>query len=540
MSQYGPLTPIRSPRHSSLNIYDSPFSDYFTDENRSVDEYSTPSSESQKLLLRLNTLGAEILRQDLSAPMTTSLGAKLDDFETVLRTPEAHSKRSSLLSDTGLGITDVVDEEEEEEEEEAHTTPSAPPSDDRPATPAHQQQLDGAVDVLPDAIKTKLRTQDRLLREAQEVLQRVSKANDSLRKRYDEIRRMHDSTLAELEEAAQEALTLKSENESLKADLGFDHSELLFMKLQLKALEVEADALSERLGDGSELMKERVLLNDDIDRWKADWDDVDARLRSRREKHGVVSTTPVKFADARDYPKAEEQGNWRLDMCKKRHGRVQSITIRRLNSMTSQDAEDSAEEDEDEEVEYDKKDEAVFEDIVHASDLEPKSTYCDQAAQTDEPAAKPVSCEQAIQTDEQPAKPIYCEQYMQTDEPAAKPLYCEQSIQTEDLVLPPTCEQAIQTEEPAPTPTSEQAIQTDELPAKSASCDQATQTDATCAPNLGWSATSSEPDSESEGSPKLPVKKRDQWRRARTPSLPKTAWQELCDSLSSFAGMDRE
>ena len=68
-----PLTPVRSPQGAM--IQDSPYSDYFTDEARSVDGsvrdsnmhgktgYSMPSPDTQRLLLRLNNLGAQILRQ---------------------------------------------------------------------------------------------------------------------------------------------------------------------------------------------------------------------------------------------------------------------------------------------------------------------------------------------------------------------------------------------------------------------------------------------------------------------------------------------
>ena len=68
----------------------------------------------------------------------------------------------------------------------------------------------------------------------------------------------------------------------LKSDLGFDHSELLFLKLQFKALEVEVEALD----DGANSLEQHVpALREDIQRvkqgrvreefarWEMEWTD---------------------------------------------------------------------------------------------------------------------------------------------------------------------------------------------------------------------------------------------------------------------------
>lgn len=480
---------------------ESPYSDYFTDENRSVDEigqYVSPSCESQKLLLRLNTLGADILRQDPSDSTTTSLGAKLDDLEAALNTP-SQSRRSSHATDSGLGIQDIHQEHNDTK------TPQTQAQDhnDRPATP-HSHSISASTELrLPDAVKARLRNQDRLLREAQDVLNRVSKANDSLRKRYDEIRQIHDSTVAELEECGQELLEVKSENEALKADLGFDHSELLFMKLQLKALEIEADALQPH-SNGQEVEKKRVLLDDDIDRWKADWDDVDARLRARRERHKVVSTTPEKLANIRETPQTEAQGNWRLDMCKKRQGRVQSITIKRFN------AEDKPDDDQDD---------LVMEDLPIAPVMF-KPIYCQRATQTEMPVLSQITCEHSVHTE--------------PDLPAPKPSYTEQSIQTEEAARP---KQVSALEQPVTKPVYRE---------------QLTQTTEPFMTRSEWEemireAKRNDQDSEeafNEADEQLEAEEEEEEEeeieQEQEPAPPKTAWQELYDGLVSFAGMDKD
>lgn len=460
MAHDGPLTPLHSPHHSAMGNHESPFSDYFTDENRSVDDKSqyTPSTESQRLLLRLNALGAEILRHDPSSSIATDLSAKLDDLEAALQTP---SRSSSRLAES-CSIAD----DDEEASPSPQLTPSKPPKDvpsERPVTPS-TQPASAPADRVPSAVKARLKNQDRLIKEAQDVLQRVSKANEALRKRYREIRDINESHVLELEEVHQELLRLRSENDSLKSDLGFDHSELLFLKLQLKALEVEADTYTEGLPQGSNATNKRIILNDDIERWKADWDDVDARLRLRRDKHDVVTSTPDKLANVRDTPRADHPGNWRLDLCKKSHGRVQSITIRRTNR--DEDCPDQQAEEEEEE-----EGETLVEDLA-AIMARPAYSVC--ATQTDEPVMTRSEWE------------------------AIKHLYMNQDEQYED--------DGDATDQDEHEDEDENEEQHDRLPAHQRA--------------KASSATKHTPHI--------------------TDKQSKTAWQELCDSLVAFAGMDRD
>lgn len=224
--------------------------------------------------------------------------------------------------------------EEDLEEEEAQTPHEEPTNNQDPFG------LDGTTDILHtrlnDVQELTHAAQSRFLQESGELLERVTKANRDLRARFDEMQKLNDEHMLQLEDTTREVLKLRSETEALKADLGFDHSELLFLKLQLKALEVQADALlmDDSGRDGEEERRKRVLLSDDMEQWKADWDDVDARLRGRREKHNVTSSTPKKMAASREDGKsADEKGDWKLDFCKKRMGRVHSITIKRTDSL---------------------------------------------------------------------------------------------------------------------------------------------------------------------------------------------------------------
>lgn len=563
MARNPPRTPIR---HSALLLQDSPFSDYFTDEAGSFDNrspYSAPSPSAQKLLVRLHTLGAEILRQDPSEHTTDDLSTKLDLLEATLNAPVAQTRQSAHLADSGLFLEDD-DQDSDNNTEDTEGTPSAN---------SFQSDSDDVHQVNDTPIFLKRvsttsrsrspRNQDRLLKKAQHVLERVQKANVSLRQRYDDMRQLNQSHKDELQESAQEALRLKSENESLKADLGFDHSELLFMKLQLKALEVQLDVASG--AEDHPDMEKRILFNNDIDRWKADWDDVDARLRSRRQVHEVTSTTPTKLAGARNEgkPKSEDQGLWRLEMCKKTQGRVQSITIKRLDSHDAEDEDDGDQTLVEGDLSISRKasdgEQATLTEVLPSQEADKQKSvaekseaqYCEQATQTEttiieldgeEDTAvgteflgmlhrsvdKPQYCEQAVQTDvleiEQPAE----EDAEETCEPPK-----DLSTQTEK---PEFCEQATRNnEEDADKGASGVESVSHNLPVVAEKLqyrEQATQTDRT---NLlitydvdddSYNDEVVESEDESEDEFVVPPKR--------------TAWQELCNSLSAFAGMDEE
>lgn len=579
MARNAPRTPIRN---SALLLQDSPFSDYFTDDAGSFDNrspYSAPSPSAQRLLVRLHTLGAEILRQDPSEHTTHDISTKLDILEATLHAPVAQTRQPAHLADSGLFLED--DHDGDYDTEGTPSTHSLQNSQE-----SHVHEVNDTPILMRRATNTsattKLPAPDHLLKNAQEVLERVENANRSLRQRYHDMCQLNQSHMDELEESAQEVLRLKSENESLKADLGFDHSELLFMKLQLKALEVQIDTFPE--AEHASDIRKKVLLNDDIDRWKADWDDVDARLRSRRGVHKVVSTTPTKLAGARDEGKqrSDDQGLWRLDMCKRTHGRVQSITIKRFDSQ-------NAEGDDDDE-------QTLVDGDLNASR---KTSYSEQSTQTDASSPDVTSEEDAAAGDEGQAphepsvpeeKTQYCEQATQTEttvieldgeEDAAvgteflgamhdlpeKPQYCEQAVQTDALQIADVSEAAEQDDQDILSPPknsfaqsdntsySEQATQTEApvvneedlsrqvsadahylsqdlvtVSEKLQYSDQATQTDLT---NLLITYDVEDDNSDNE--------QEDEVENEDEAILPKrTAWQELCESLSAFAGMDKE
>ncbi|KAI9793021.1 MAG: hypothetical protein M1833_000842 [Piccolia ochrophora] len=130
-----------------------------------------------------------------------------------------------------------------------------------------------------------------------EVLTRVTKAVLSLQQRNEEFKvyhyrspliaaltvqqHLHDIWIMKTERAAQRILSLESQAQEMETDLATDESELTYLKVQLKTLEVQA--VNHRPEE------EDAMLTEGIRRWKLDWADVDQRFYSRRKNRSSLS-----------------------------------------------------------------------------------------------------------------------------------------------------------------------------------------------------------------------------------------------------------
>lgn len=328
-SSNGPVTPSRAKAHrrgSSL-LQDSPFSDYFTDDARSLESQFTPTSETQRLLVRLNKLQSQLMRGENTVEVLNIVGRRMSEIEGEVEGLHSQTRypiemeediftqeeREYVLSSrpsskrqhsNPLGIQEVPEEEEEEEEE-----------------------ADGEVD---DDAEWEQERQENLLHEAQAALQSLTEAQEQLRQRHREIVNLNEEYALDMEEKEMEVERLRSENESLKSDLGFDHSELLFLELQLKSLEVECENVS------YDPKLER--LQRQMENWRDDWRDVEARFKKRRARYGVTSQDDKATPNGVEQPEQEEDDpqDWRVEVKKQGSKRVNSLTIRRV----SREAED--------------------------------------------------------------------------------------------------------------------------------------------------------------------------------------------------------
>lgn len=322
-----PVTPVKhsSHRRRSSLVQDSPYSDYFTDDARSMDSQTTPRSETQRLLVRLNKLQSQLMRGDNALEMLNIVGrrlAQIEDEVDALHSPE--------------DFFDEMDEMEEDlfTEEERDVLLSSRP------TSKHQR---GSSDPLGIAMNGDPEDQERssedlawenarqeqLLKEAQTALQSLTNAQEQLRQRHREIVNLNEEHSLDIEEKEMEVERLRSENESLRSDLGFDHSELLFLELQLKSLEVECEDVTYN--------PKLERLQRQMENWRDDWCDVETRFKKRRSRYGVVAQddTPggSDSSEQDDDPK-----NWTVEVKKQGTKQVNSLTIRRVSKEADEEA----------------------------------------------------------------------------------------------------------------------------------------------------------------------------------------------------------
>lgn len=555
-----PATPLRSPHLASNNFNNlrfqgSPFSDYFTDDSKSVDHDAPyhPSDPAQKLLLRLNNLGGDILRLGLQDDSLAEFNEKLCVLEAMVN-DGGYSDEGSLTEerDRRSSFTGRFYNDDHSQGHEARDRLLSPEHSNKSRLSAvwmadaceyadtfTQTEQEAINDMAESSVwinnYAEISTQttdDGLVADLQEVVERLAKANESLRQRYDQSKDVCDTQAVQIEELATQLMTVKSENDSLKQDLGFDHSELLFLKLQLQALEVQKESYDHN---------NHVLLAEDFVQWKADWDSVDARLRSRRQKNRVTS------ADIKDLPnldsettiKPEDQGNWQLETRKHRHGRVHSITLKRVDEPDFQ-AEEGALID------------SHFD--IPASPII-KTLYSEQSTQTEDAPSKDHISQAEV------SSPVA--QGTQTDSEAPLPLSTSeiQSQQTEpvevvkadndNVVALSTSEIRAQQTEPVESAraNSEPSItfstskitsqQTEPVEISEAEVDDEIEEEEEDTSIESLSSSTQSPCCEKEHLCTACGDKFD-YSSEDDEVEPKTPWQELCDGLVAFAGMQRE
>jgi hypothetical protein len=284
MAEHHPSTPQpRAPR----NLWPSPsFSDYF-----SGDEYSPiPAKASsngathinpsqQRLLFRLNEIGNQILRSQLDGQTPGLLDSELDALEQTLNAPESQSRAPAELEDSGLFIDDEAEDERRDALERQRLADQATYAE---------------------------------LEEGRELIARVSKATDQLKQRYEEVKvstlgcvrhvlptntkanspqRINALATTRMQTASAEIDQLMSENEDLHMDIADIHSAMVLLKMQLKALEVQAAPhLDSEVGRS---------MREDIERWKVEWRDANLRLQQRRHvyRRGSSSATSSSILD---------------------------------------------------------------------------------------------------------------------------------------------------------------------------------------------------------------------------------------------------
>ncbi|KAK5112156.1 hypothetical protein LTR62_004499 [Meristemomyces frigidus] len=336
----GPLTPAKQTTRLGDGhfAHDSPFSDYFTDDARSIENisggavYNAPSSQTQQMLVRMSKLQAQLMRAgEEGQDVLNIVGRKLNEIESGIDALHSQTRIGADMDDSGLFMDD--------EEERDVSRPGSVGTAWRP-------RLEEIDVITPEERQAE---RDYQLVEAQRVLESVTRAQEELRQRHKELVELNNTHVEEIEDREQEMGRLRSENETLRADLQLDHSELLFMKLQIKALEEELDEEEENdspVGKPSIRRPRRDQILADMNQWRNDWYNVAARFRRRRSKYGLDQHDDQVKADDDTPAIIAEGGEWQLETIKRRGtggNRINSITSRRLSRTAQLDNTNNAE-----------------------------------------------------------------------------------------------------------------------------------------------------------------------------------------------------
>ncbi|KAK4634114.1 hypothetical protein CLAFUW4_00583 [Fulvia fulva] len=330
-----PHTPAKKGLRRNSSLQHSPFSDYFTDEARSIDSASVhsnaPSMETKQLLVRMNILQSQLMRNhsDASREAISIVGRKLGEIELELNSLHSH-KRSHAELDSGVFMDD----------EESDTKSTTPHSRQVSMHSSYALSFDGAMHLpaQPETLEQYKAERDWFVLRMQDLVDGLTTAQSELSKRYVEVRELNERHNAEMEEREMQLEQLRSENEGLRSDLGFEYSELLFLKLQMKSMEVDVDALSEDSAFKSlqpwaqQTRRERKNgILSEMDRWRSDWQDVNSRFKRRRSKYGVTPARRDSVSTCSEISGSGE-ADWQLETVKEGKGRVTSLTIRRTPS----------------------------------------------------------------------------------------------------------------------------------------------------------------------------------------------------------------
>lgn len=336
-SVHSPVTPAAKQVHSTSTPRpkDSPFSDYFTDDghsNGNDSAFRAPSAETQQLLVRLNRLQAQLMRSSPEDVLSEHekaviVGRKVSEIETQFHALNSQTRSQSRLpaelEDSGLFIDDDDDMEEGE----------------TPDTQVEVESFERAAKAFLTSVgegEDMTAKPDTLLRDAQKVLENVSKAYERTRQLYAEARANHEqcatqidaveaenaklrssTTTLEFENSALQSTSdkLQTAHDSLKTDLSFNHAELLFLKLRHRGLEVEVETLNNGANSlaayAPELISEiqqvkRAKIREGMSRWEEEWENIDQRMRERRSKYGLPKETAESLRELLDLEDEDE------------------------------------------------------------------------------------------------------------------------------------------------------------------------------------------------------------------------------------------
>ncbi|QIW97779.1 hypothetical protein AMS68_003297 [Peltaster fructicola] len=299
------VTPGKAPPSSKLQ--DSPFSDYFTDDNRSIDEIASqtlPDLETQQLLVRLNRVQSALMRRgNDSQALYLVVGRRMSEIENEMESLHSQSRQPPELDDSGLFMQEPEEVECEPVKKQILTS-----------------SLDGAADERPPCIveadsEDEADEQEVVTGKAHDVLTSVTLAHQELQKRFEEVRLMRERFTRAMKEKESELQALRTENEHMQQDLKLDHGDFVLLDGQLRLIQSQVQQIN---ADGD--------LSLALDAMRADCRKAIEKVNNKRIRYSKCRTR-----SGDQYAEGLKLGRWKMDVVRHPTGRVDSMVLERLS-----------------------------------------------------------------------------------------------------------------------------------------------------------------------------------------------------------------
>ncbi|KAI9820591.1 MAG: hypothetical protein M1827_004960 [Pycnora praestabilis] len=232
----------------------SPFSDYFTE--RTVDN-SFAGDYNATLVQRLSAIATQLAHHKVEGDISTALDDKLDELEVFLHLNAKQVEEDRHLSNPTVSPESEVKDKSDRAEGLTPTISTAPIAPE-------------VIDLLPSSADSSD------VAEVRRMLLRLSKATSELCCRQKELQHVYDLCITKNQIAEQEIRELKSQVGEFESTIQENRSELTYLKLELKILEIQVSPYIPR--DDNDGLKAG------IERWKLDWQDVNRRMKTRQRK----------------------------------------------------------------------------------------------------------------------------------------------------------------------------------------------------------------------------------------------------------------
>lgn len=342
-------TPRKSSRQTHL--HDSPFSDYFTDDNRSIDgmlSQLSPGSEREHLLGRLRKLEGSLEHSGTDPQALYLIGRRMSEIEHDIAMLHSQSRQPPELEDSGLFMEDDLEQEQEgvdlEKELEKATA----------ASEKAAQTMDEACDDNSGQIATvenETHTEKKdyvfssvqyqsMLADSTEACKIVQHAYAEMQQRVDEFvsmrdrlvkdvrdraaqiyalnvekDRAHDQHTKQIRDKDTELAALKTENKYMMQDLKLDHGDFVLLDGQLRLLQNRLDELDDSAPHIAPI----------VESMRAD-------CRKAMDK---ALTKRTRYSDSRMQPLIQfdehlKLGGWNMEVIRDPSGRVDMMTLERM------------------------------------------------------------------------------------------------------------------------------------------------------------------------------------------------------------------